>query len=451
MPRKKSAKASDSLCSVFENMDTRLEGLHLQQPWLLEATARTFQEARNWFRKQAFVRQIIFLRMAFFNFGFQLLPATQADDETKTESNIKFKEWKQDNWRVIVRYVLNAWQEWCIADNVIGVWRITGGRPLIYPPEKVTYKDEWGNEVLKIQHSLSSTDIRRFKGLSKAERDAFQKSTTIEIRKGGDAFGFDVLKRGPVGEGLTLPSLASVFMTFGQYESMEVGDAQLAAAARSVYEQHLMGHETRYGVHAGSKLNFVSPQRQSAVEKKLSSTKGHQLLTTNFDHKILWPRPDIAHYGASKFEAGLFRLAQWGMPLAQMLTMRSLNPFLLLILKTQAQAERDFMRLHLETVLGPDGVLEAPCPVRVQWSGKCFTDPRIAADMLKFGLQSGPVSQATFLNENEYDPAAERKFKQSESDLPSSQTQPLTAPFHGSGLKNPPGRKNGTPDNGAKE
>jgi len=445
--RKRLSQTATGLCSAFENMDTRLEGLHLQQPWLLEATSRTFQEARNWFRKQAFVRQIIFLRMAFFNYGFQILTDGQPDESAKE----KFKEWKRDNWRVIFNYALSAWQEWGIADNVIGLWRVTGGRPLVYQPEKVTYKDDWGNEVLKIQHSLSTTDIRRFKGLSKAERDAFSKSTTIEIRKGDDAFGFDVLKRGPVGEGLTLPSLASVFMTCGQYESMEVGDAQLAAAARSVYEQHMMGHETRYGVHAGSKLNFVSEKRQKAVEKQLSSTKGHQLLTTNFDHKILWPRPDIAHYGTSKFEAAIYRLAQWGMPLAQMLTMKSLNPFLLLIFKTQAQAERELMRLHLETVLGPDGVLEAPCPVRVQWSNKCFSDPRVAADMLKFGLQSGPVSQTTFLNENEYDPVAERKFKQTEADLPSAQTQPLTAPFHGSGLKNPPGRKSGTPDNGAKE
>jgi len=446
--RKNSQKANSSLCSVFECMDTRLEGLHLQQPWLLDASPRTFQEARNWFRKQAFVRQVIFLRMAFFNFGFQLLPNPADGSSTSTKT---FKEWKQDNWRVIVNYVLNAWQEWCIADNVIGVWRITGGRPLVYPPEKVQYKDEWGNEILKIQHSLTTSAIRGFKGLSRAEREAFLKFTTIEIRKGDDAFGFDVLKRGPVGEGLTLPSLASIFMTCGQYESMEVGDAQLAAAARSVYEQHQMGHETRYGVHAGTKINFVSQTRQQAVERKLASTKGHQLLTTNFDHKILWPRPDIAHYGQSKFEAALYRLAQWGLPLAQMLTMKSLNPYLLVILKTQAQAERDLMKLHLETVLGPDGVLEAPCPVRVQWSGKCFTDPRIAADMLKFGLQSGPVSQTTFLDENEYDPATERKFKQMESDLPSSQTQPLTAPFHGSGLKNQPGRKRGTADNDSKK
>jgi hypothetical protein len=121
---------------------------------------------------------------------------------------------------------------------------------------------------------------------------------------------------------------------------------------------------------------------------------------------------------------------------------KTLNPYLLPMLKIQAVAEREIVAEHLRTVFIE--ALGAPDDIKLVWSNKPFVDPRIAADLSKTALASGPLSQTSFLEEIEADPEEERENKAMEAKLPKSQTTPIFDAAHGD--KKPPGRKPGTRD-----
>ena len=170
-----------------------------------------------------------------------------------------------------------------------------------------------------------------------------------------------------MGSGFGIPTVAPLFVCAAQLQSLEVGDAQLAAACRVVMEQHLMGHEIRAGIHAGSKAHFWNITRAKAFEKSVKGKTGHLRVTTNFDHAVKqaanWP--DAKVYAASRYDAGMNRMALWAMPLGQMVMGKSLNPYLLPMLKFQAAGERDYMADHLRLMFVE--ALGAPSDIRLTW------------------------------------------------------------------------------------
>jgi hypothetical protein len=70
-------------------------------------------------------------------------------------------------------------------------------------------------------------------------------------------------------------------------------------------EQHLMGHEIKAGIHAGSKAHFWNKSRAQGFEKSVKGEQGHVRITTNFDHQIKqaanWP--DAKVYDGKRHEA----------------------------------------------------------------------------------------------------------------------------------------------------
>jgi hypothetical protein len=400
---------------------------------------RQFEKARHHWKSQWFIREITRLRYAFYNFGFRL------GAEGGSESAVK--KWAKSSRKQYRRYAREAWLEWLIQDNVVGIWRQKGGKPpVVYPPENCQLIDVWGTEMLKIRHGVTQDIVTTIGAFSKVEQAEFAKNPNeIKLTHDNPVFGFDVLRRERTGSGFGVPTVADIFSVAAEMVSSEVALQTLAAACRLVIEQHALGYEIKSGLHAGSKANHMAPERVDGLKKELKGKTGHIRLATNFDQKIImaanWPDPK--HFSETRFSAGMMRLAIWSMPLGQMLLGKNMNPFLMTMLRVQAAAEREFMEEHLRTIF-IEG-LGAPENLKLRWSNQCFVEPRIAADLLKTGLAAGPISQETFTYEAGFDREDELENKEQEAKLPKSHTHPIYDAAHGP-EKKPAGRKQGTRD-----
>ena len=296
---------------------------------------RQFEKARHWFKHHWFIRSIILMRYHFFTFGFTVKsggpPSSREDgtsafaeataDKSARHSATRVAEWEQNNRKMYRRYAREAWLEWLVQDNVVGLWRKAGGRPpLAYPPERCGFNDLFGNETLTINHGVRQEQVTTIGAFSRSEQKEFLANPTeLKLTHDHKVFGFDVLKRERTGSGFGIPTVAPLFVCAAQLQSLEVGDAQLAAACRTVMEQHAMGHEIRAGIHAGSKAHFWNKTRAQAFETSVKGKQGHIRITTNFDHQVKqaanWPGAGV--YDAKRYEAGMNRMALWAMPRAR--------------------------------------------------------------------------------------------------------------------------------------
>lgn len=400
---------------------------------------RQFEKARQLWKHQWFIREIIRMRFNFYTYGFSV-----KSEEGKISKRLK--DWEKNNRTMYRRYAREAWLEWLLQDNVVGLWRVKGGKPpLVIEPERCNFTDIFGHELLKIRHGMTQEHVTTLGAFSRVELTEFKKiNNELKLDHDNPVFGFDVLRRERTGAGFGVPSVAPVFVCAANLTSLEVGDASLAAACRLVLELHLMGHEIKSGLHAGQAAHFWNKDRAKGFEKSVKGQSGHVRASVNFDHTVKqaanWPDPKIMD--EKRYSSGITRLAIWGMPIGQMLLGKSLNPFLLGMLKFQAIAEREYMAEHLRKIY-TEG-LGAPEDLKLTWSNRCFTEARIAADLMKVGLASGPVSQSSFLEAIDLDPEQERENKSEESKLPKGHTTPIYDAAHGP--PKPSGRKPGTRD-----
>ena len=247
--------------------------------------------------------------------------------------------------------------------------------------------------------------------------------------------------------GLGWPDMGTLFHACSLNESLLVGDRQLADACRSVYEQHLLGHEIKSGNHAGSPAHFMKKPRAEAVKKEIQSKKGHIQLATNFDHKIVMGagRPEPAQFDTKRYAQVAEQMAVWGLPFAQMLN-GQINPNLMTMARQLADTDRKRVRPYLTAVL--QEALLAPAPITLQWDDACFWDSRMLLDLLKAGVQAGPVSQESFLRLTLGNPAMEREAKARDAELPDKLLLPAFDAAHGAqkGAQAGPGKPAGKND-----
>ena len=210
---------------------------------------RQFEKARHWF-----IRAIILMRHNFFTFGFTVKAEDQGGRGSSPSQRARERvaEWERNNRKMYRRYAREAWLEWLIQDNVVGLWRKQGGHPpLAYPPERCEFSDLFGNEALSINHGVSQEHVTTIGAFSRSEQREFAASPKeLKLTHDNKVFGFDVLKRERMGSGFGIPTIAPLFVCSAQVQSLEVADAQLAAACRVAMEQHLMGHEIKSGIRA---------------------------------------------------------------------------------------------------------------------------------------------------------------------------------------------------------
>lgn len=381
-----------------------------------------FRTVRRLARANWFVRAILKLRLNFYHYGFQVKAADKADAA-------EVEAWREQQAVALDRYLRDVWNERFVTTNVISFWRTGGGAPLVLNPDAIRYTDFFGEEVLTLNHGLNSEQLKKLP-LTPEQRVRLQQSPTLELRHDDPDFFFDVWKDSKLATGLAWPDLYSVYLALLESESLEVGDSLLAAVSRRVWEHHKMGHEIKSGQFAGYKTHFASAERINGFFNANKAKTGHVQIGTNFDHTIEWPRPDPKYFDGRKWDGVVARLIWWSTPLGQMVAMKGgVSPYLMDMLKTQAQMERMAFAAHIEPVLRE--AFAAPAAVRLVWSNRCFKDTRVAADLLKAGLSSGPLSQETFIEEYGGDVDLERQRKAREAKLPKEQTYPLYDPAHG--------------------
>ena len=125
-------------------------------------TPTIFQQARRWYRLHAFIRNIIHLKVGFFNYGLlgeALVPVNPKKPDGDMELIVhpgiravnrkdedRINKWKRENGDEIARVVIDCWLGFEMLRNVVTLWRKTG-RVIIKPPEAVSYTDEFGEEA----------------------------------------------------------------------------------------------------------------------------------------------------------------------------------------------------------------------------------------------------------------------------------------------------------------
>jgi hypothetical protein len=233
--------------------------------------------------------------------------------------------------------------------------------------------------------------------------------------------------------------------------ALEAGDRLLGEECRVLLKQHRLGHEIRTGPHAGSSVHFIKKQRADEVEKRLKGKTGKVEITTNFDHQIEHVYLDPKFFAANKYDGVERRLIWWSSPLGQMILARGgVAPFLMEILRVQALDARSLVGPYVTAVINE--AFRPPVRIGVDWSTRVFRDGRIAAELLKFGLTTGPLSQRTFREEAGYDDEQEREQKQAEAEQPDAEKLPVFDASHGTRPAAPnakqPGRPAGTPTEG---
>jgi hypothetical protein len=410
-------------------------------------TPTIFQQARRWYRLHAFIRNIIHLKLGFYNYGLlgeQLVPVNpkKPDGEkrlvvhpgiraTDSKDEDRIELWKEKNAEEIARVAIDVWLGFIMLRNVVSLWR-KNGRVISKPPESVTYKDDFGIEELKLKHGLANDQIDGMPGLSKAEKDRLRASKDLTLTHDDKQFFFKVLKEEPVGMGFGWPDLVTLFHACSLNESLLVSDRQLANACRSVYEQHKLGHEIKSGNHAGSPAHFMKKERGEAVKNQIKSKVGHIQLATNFDHEIVIgagrPKPEM--FDTKRYAQVAEQMATWGMPFAQMLN-GQINPNLMIMARQLADTDRKRVRPYLMALLRE--ALLAPAAITLQWDDSCFWDSRMLLDLLKAGVQAGPISQESFLRLTLGNPAQEREAKARDAELPDKLLLPAFDSAHGAG------------------
>jgi len=427
MPRSKRAREERSYCTVDIHDHRSVKLGSLQRAEAPDDLKESFKICSDWYDDSWWVRTIVGLKQAFFNSGFRV---------RKTD---KSKAFLEENAEWFYDYVRSVWQDRLIYSNVITLWLenapgILNAHPLTLPLECCDYTDALGFEKLKFYPKWKASD------LPDELKKEFTGTVVLDPTKGRR---FKVLKTCRVGDGLGQPSMYSAFRILSQAQGMDVQGSLCGFLARSPIRQHLLGHEIKQGSKAGTPAHFWKKERGDAIEKKFKGQVGFMEITTNFDHVIKYVTIDPKVFDGKKWDDVLVRLQVWAGAVGYMLLAKTPAPYLMNLLKQEALAERELVERHVETVIKEAYDTE----LELQWSNRCFNDPRVALEYMKMALTSGAGSQSSFLQEGGLDPEEEKANKEAEHKDPLHQHLPIFDPAHGDrpGRK-PNGRPSGTPD-----
>lgn len=403
---------------------------HEQDP---DTPIEAMELARRWYRDNLFLSTGINLQVAFANHGFRLRPA---DGSTGGKA---FGAWWRQHRADVRRFVRETFEDWFTLDNSVAFWRQSGHRRsatrvFLLKPEDCTYTDTFGVEKLKVRLQWKREDVENVLTTVQVERYTGQQ-TTLDPTKGEY---FAVLKRARVGDGFGWPRMKAVFDDLVGMSSLQASDKLWAFISRTVIRQFKLGHEIRNGQWAGSGRWFWTKARGDAIRKFFEGRLGILDYTSNFDVSLEFPFPSAERWDARRYEGFLQRLALWLGPPGLLLYSRTPNEFLMKLLRAWAEEERENVAAHVSRVV--NAVFAPPVEVVPTWSSKLFSDGRQMAELVRFLLQAGPLSQASALEEAGYDPEDERARKLTEAGLSKDAVLPIFDPAHGKRPSQPVGR-----------
>lgn len=401
-------------------------------------------------RESEWLGMYLRLRLSIFNYGLELVPGSfdteettdptaltqwlnqisppKADSVTPEGSRDQVQvESTSTNRQEVTKFIKAAWRNWNLFDNLAGFWRDGADYPLILPLERTTYANVLGIETLKYRHGLSQAQIAL---LTPEDQGRFTKSE-INIDAGAGEH-FKVLTRQDEGSGYGVPRLFSVITLLAQEESQACGLHSLAFALRSVKRHHKIGHKIETGPHSGKPQHFWSKKRHAAIMKSFDRKTGFADFTSNFDHEIEFPWPDVANFDETLFKGSSARLMRWGGPVARMMMMETAAPMMTQLLRAEASEERDSLKEWLEAVINL--AFKPPVPIGIKWSNMIFNTDRLHEELLKFSFDRGLASSETTRDLIGLDHESENEKKRIEADDPDAKKlyTPIWDDSHGS-------------------
>ena len=375
-----------------------------------------FKQAREWGGENWFVNTIVELKSAFANYR----PVFVCASKEKAPRD-KFKRWLDEaatehgetNGMQAHDYVAGALREWYLTDNLVSFWRRESDWPYPLRPELLRFTDTFGTERLFIRIEASEKELLD-QGMTAEQARKFANGKLVELKPENGEYWL-VARRGARGFGLIQPRMHTVFRTLSQAESMEVGETMYAYAGRMVLRFHQFGFEVKSAANALRQQDYLwKKPRAEAVEKFFKGRQGFAETTGQFDHKIshIWTDPKL--YENKKWLTITDRLLAWAGPLGYLLMSKVSNLPLLSMLETEISADRQRLKAHLEVAL--NRAMRPPGGLRLRWGNKCFTDPRLAWDMVKSLAQMGPLSPQTAVASAGFDPEEEAELKVAAAD-----------------------------------
>ena len=376
-------------------------------------------KCRSWSKESHFVGLWLALKSSVCNYGFQLRSGDKEEQE-------KLNEWlaadappavteytdtatgevvevfsTATNLEMVMKFVEQAWRDRLLFNNVIAFWSDDNKNALTLAPERCEYKDTLGIEVLRYTHGLTQDQVE---ALPESLKQAFKELAVFVSPKLG--MKFKVFKDSEIGTGFATPSLYSIFRLLGEVESKEFGANALAFASRSVKRAHILGHEITNGAHAGKPLHFWKKPWSDSVKVLWRDLQGFEDYTCRHDEKFQILAPDPKLFDDMIWNGSDRRLRQWGGPIMEMLNGSSPSAFLPNLLKAEIVEMRQKFGIYIAQVIR----LAFTPPVKtlnVQWSNTIFNEARLGAEMLKFGVQYGMVSNRSATEEMGFNPNVE--------------------------------------------
>ena len=411
----------------------------------------TFERARYYAKESSFLNRFLPLKRAVLNYGMKIKPAPAKGKKPTPQEVEKLNAWLDEpssvtfedytdpatrevigievnatNREMIAKFVNDIWNEFILLDNAVALWLDGQQYAAILPPEKCEFTDTLGVPILRYTHGLSQQEIAL---LPPEQQERFRKSVVIINPREGEHF--KVLKRARAGDGFSWPNIYSIFRLLGEVESKEVGMNAMGYCFRKVTRHHKLGHEIKSGDRAGKPIHFWNQQRSDAVKKLWVNVIGVDDFTSNFDHTVEFPWPNLEYFDELCWKGSNLRLNDWGGPLAAMLVAKGVMPYLAPALKAECLDDRRLVGEFLSQCVNLAYL--PPVPITVGWSNLIFNDSRLQSELLKFAALQGWTSVRTGQEESGLNPEEEEERKLVESQDPEAKAKygPLYDAPHG--------------------
>ncbi len=395
--------------------------------------AHAFRLAEHHGRYNEWVGLITELTIAFAVHQWRLV---LGNSEPGRNQAAALERWRHRNQELLQDLHREIWQDWMIFNTaIVAKLPLAEARPMLLPPYNVRYSNRLGIEKLDYIHSLTMTELD---ALPRSWLHAFL-GGRLSLHKLPGA-RFRVLTDARLGDGLGPPSMARVFHACDTAASLAAADGTLAEASRKVLRQHKLGYEIRTGQLAGSNQNHAKPKRVKDVQSAFAGRAGMMEFADNFDHEVLLHAVDPRFFDPKRLETLERRFFIWGSPVGQMIFTRGgIAPFLMPILRVRIEAMRARVGAFFNYVVNE--LLNPPVELVVKYDTRILRDDRLAAEMLKFSLNSGLSSQRTARGDAGLDDEEERMIKEEESRQAMAVKVPAFDPNHGNqpGALNPQG------------
>lgn len=437
MARKRTSSNSDSLTQLAAGelggpATTINYTTHIQQAKPdFTSLPSVYEQCRYFARESSFLKVFLPLKRSVCNHGMRLVAIEDGKQEQldewllqdsaplvdkfvdpQTQETVQVES-TTSNAESVGKWIEDAWTNFLLLDADIATWQDGVDGAVSLGLERVQYTDTMGLEIVRYTHGLSRVQLEQ---LSKEMQKVFATPTIIINPK--NKIHFKVLKRSGRGEGLPVPALFSVFRLLDEIESKQFGMNALSFALRQVKRVHRIGYEIKSGQNTGKAISHTlfNTKRSNLLQAHWKDKQGFEDYACNWDEKTEFPWPDSKYFDTIMWKSTDQRLYEWAGPIAQMMVSKGVMPYLSNLIKATVGADRARFGAYAASVVNRG--FSPPVPTRLDFSDAIFSESRLAAEMVKFGVQNGLLSWDSGTAACGYSPEVEQTRKLAEAQDP---------------------------------